>query len=381
MSQQPFGDIPLFREIQKLLVGSTGPVNMEIARQVGVAVATQGVHEHHPSADVERSFADAVHASETLLAGYTRLPLIEPIPSRVVGPTWWVNETLVRWQWLLEHLGGRFTAELGRAGAEAADQDQMQVALGQVAPLIIGIQAGSLIGQLAKESIGRYDHPIPHAESDGLFFLWLNAQRVADDYGFDQEAFRRWLALRDAARHLVTTNVAWLHRFHRSLLTEVVNSIEVDTGDLERKMLEMQERGMDMFSQGVSASEMLPLAHTERHRKALDRLRALVAVLEGYAGHASEAVADKLIGDASKIEEGMARHRASPSDGRAMLASIFGVSIDRALEDSGRTFCAAVVQLKGLPALNRVWGAPDNLPTLPEIKDPFAWMERVLEDE
>jgi uncharacterized protein (DUF2342 family) len=37
------------------------------------------------------------------------------------------------------------------------------------------------------------------------------------------------------------------------------------------------------------------------------------------------------------------------------------------------------VQLKGLPALNQMWAAPDNVPTLNEIKDPFAWMERVLD--
>jgi uncharacterized protein (DUF2342 family) len=37
-----------------------------------------------------------------------------------------------------------------------------------------------------------------------------------------------------------------------------------------------------------------------------------------------------------------------------------------------------VVKLRGIASLNRIWEAPDNLPTLDEIKDPFAWMERVL---
>lgn len=64
-----------------------------------------------------------------------------------------------------------------------------------------------------------------------------------------------------------------------------------------------------------------------------------------------------------------------------MLSSLLGLSIDRPLESSGATFCAAVVKLKGLGALNRVWEAPDNLPTIAEIKDPFSWIERVLEEE
>jgi uncharacterized protein (DUF2342 family) len=28
-----------------------------------------------------------------------------------------------------------------------------------------------------------------------------------------------------------------------------------------------------------------------------------------------------------------------------------------------------------------VWDAPDNLPSSEEIRDPFQWMERVLESE
>jgi uncharacterized protein (DUF2342 family) len=39
------------------------------------------------------------------------------------------------------------------------------------------------------------------------------------------------------------------------------------------------------------------------------------------------------------------------------------------------------MRLHGIDALNRVWEAPDNLPALAEIKDPFAWIERVVVGE
>ena len=54
--------------------------------------------------------------------------------------------------------------------------------------------------------------------------------------------------------------------------------------------------------------------------------------------------------------------------------------LDRQLEDAGETFCNAVVSLHGMAALNRVWEAPDNLPSASEIRDPFTWIERVLQD-
>ena len=56
MSQQPFGDIPLFRELQKLLSSGEGPINTEIARQVGGAVAAQAGTEPPVTQEISQSF-------------------------------------------------------------------------------------------------------------------------------------------------------------------------------------------------------------------------------------------------------------------------------------------------------------------------------------
>ena len=63
-----------------------------------------------------------------------------------------------------------------------------------------------------------------------------------------------------------------------------------------------------------------------------------------------------------------------------MLRAMLGWISDPALEQSGITFCNAVVELRGIAALNKVWEAPDNLPTLAEVRDPFQWIERVLDE-
>ncbi|MGH2695051.1 MAG: zinc-dependent metalloprotease, partial [Actinomycetota bacterium] len=321
--------------------------------------------------------SEGVRACEVLLAGYTRLPLDEPMRSEVVGRAWWVESTLRSWRWLLDRLADRFTSEMGRAATED-EANPMEQALRQVAPLLLGLQAGSLVGQLATEAVGRYDFPIPRDDEGNLFLLWRNASDVAREYGLEDAAFVEWLALRDGSRHLLVKAVPWLSRYHRSLLVALIEAIEIDVSDLERRLGELQSRGMDALQEGLSPDQIVPVVPTERHRRALDHLHAMVALFEGYAEHSSEAVASKVVGDAARIDEGMARRRASGSSSETMLSGILGISIDRKLETSGTTFCAAVVDLKGVAALNRVWDAPDNLPTLDEIKDPFAWIERVL---
>ena len=380
VNQQPFGDIPLFRELQKLLASGGGPINTAMASQVGIAVATGGAPEPPIASEVGRTFADGVRASEVMLTGYTRLPLEEPMSSQTVTRSWWVTSTIDSWGWLLNRLAQRLTGELGSLGGEgSAESNPLEAALGQVGPLLLGLQAGQLIGQLATETLTRYYLPIPRSDEGHVFFVAQNIDSVASDYGFDDERFRRWLALHEAARHLVVAAVPWLESYWRNLLGDLVDAIEIDVGDLERRLTELQSKGMEAL-EGTTGATALPIVQTERHEQALRRVRAFLALFEGYATHAAGAVAAEVIGDTARIDEGMARHRASPSEGQSLLASLLGISFDRALETSGTTFCAAVVQLRGLPNLNEVWDAPDNLPTAAEIKDPFAWMERVLGD-
>jgi putative hydrolase len=184
--------------------------------------------------------------------------------------------------------------------------------------------------------------------------------------------------VRDTARHLLLASVPWLRSYLRSLLVEVIDAMEIDAEGFERRLLELQTKGPEALQEGLGLEAGLPIAQTARHGKALERLRAFQGAFEGYAAHASSAVMGEVVPDSARIDEGMARHARSPSAADNMLAGVLGISMDRAWETSGGTFCAAVVRLEGMGALNRVWEAPDNLPVAQEIKDPFAWMERVL---
>jgi coenzyme F420 biosynthesis associated uncharacterized protein len=265
-------------------------------------------------------------------------------------------------------------------GGEGEGQP-LGAALGQIGPLLMGMQAGTLVGQLSLEAVARYDVPISRDDEGMLFAVTPNIEAICNDYGFEREDFYLWIGVHEVSRHVCSTATPWLERYGRSLLLEIVDSTEIDVSDLERRMIELQSGGMEAFQEGAGdARNMLPLVSTERHKRALDRLHALVAVREGYASLVSDAVGPSVVKDMSKISEGMRRRRATPSQGQSMLLSMLGVSVDRALEQSGRTFCNAIVELHGIPTLNRIWEAPDNLPSGAEIKDPFAWIERIQAD-
>lgn len=379
MSQQPFGDIPLFRELQRILAsGEGGPINFEIARQIAGTIATQEP-DPSPSPEAARVLAEWVREAEVMLSGYTRLVLSEPMSSRTMGRATWVLSALDGWKWLLVALGKRFTDAFTGAGTQGPDPNNpLGQMMGQVAPLLLGIQSGTVVGHLASDALARHDPPIPMEDDGSLFFVTPNLEALAREYDLEVPAFFGWTALHETARQIVVETTPWAARYFRSLLLALVESIEIDTGDMERRLMDLQSGGADALTAGAGMDRLIPIAETDRYRRALGDLRSFLAVFEGYAEHAVAWVKPQLLGDTARIDEAMSRRRVAPTEGKQMLASVLGIERDRALETAGQTFCAAVVDRKGINALNTVWAAPDNLPNLEEIKDPFAWIERAL---
>jgi uncharacterized protein (DUF2342 family) len=44
--------------------------------------------------------------------------------------------------------------------------------------------------------------------------------------------------------------------------------------------------------------------------------------------------------------------------------------------EQGKAFCDGVVARAGIEGLNRVWRAPEAMPSIPELGDPAAWLRR-----
>ncbi|MBA3551668.1 MAG: zinc-dependent metalloprotease, partial [Actinobacteria bacterium] len=74
------GDVPLFREIQRVLVSSPGPINWELARQVGIAVASWGTDDPPPTEADLRGLTETVRAAELAVANLTGLSPPADVP-------------------------------------------------------------------------------------------------------------------------------------------------------------------------------------------------------------------------------------------------------------------------------------------------------------
>src|SRR4029450_11125933 len=134
--EQPFGvppgdvwnDVPLFREIQRALMSSSGPVNWELARQVGTGSASWGTEDFAPSEEDRRGFDEAVRVAELQVAGFTGLEAPSDIAQvEAVRRGQWVQANIEGLRALLEPAAAKIGDAIATAQRDAVPDEQAQV--------------------------------------------------------------------------------------------------------------------------------------------------------------------------------------------------------------------------------------------------------------
>src|SRR4029078_13328131 len=86
MDPDALRDAPLFRELQRVMASSSGPINWELARQVGGATALAEGPDPETNDEDRRMLDEVVRVAELQVAGFTGLELpadivhVQPVP-------------------------------------------------------------------------------------------------------------------------------------------------------------------------------------------------------------------------------------------------------------------------------------------------------------
>src|SRR6185503_19107421 len=72
-----------------------------------------------------------------------------------------------------------------------------------VGPVLLGLQAGSMLGHLSRRALGQYDLPIPRPPSDELLVVPANLDAFADEWSLAPDDLRLWVCLHEVTHHAV----------------------------------------------------------------------------------------------------------------------------------------------------------------------------------
>ena len=386
--EQPFGvppgdvwnDVPLFREIQRVLMSSSGPVNWELARQVGIASASWGTEDPAPGEEDRHGFDEAVRVAELQVAGFTGLEAPSDIPRvEAVRRGQWVQANIEGLRALLEPAAAKIGEAIATAQRDAVpEQAQAGVAqmLGQVSPLLLGAQVGTVLGTLAQQVLGQYDIAVPRPDGAGaLLFVVPNIARFEEEWSLDPIDFRTWIAIHEVTHRFEFARPWALTRF-RELIDDFTSTLTLDVEDLQQRLASLDPSNPEGMQEMLAGQDSLfGAVMDDEQRLKLRRIQAFMTASEGYGDHVMHALGQQMLPSYARIDEAMRRYRETEHVD-PVFERLLGIEVKREQYRLGRAFCDTVVELTDEATLARMWDSAEALPSMPELEEPRLWLAR-----
>ncbi|MEW6471909.1 MAG: zinc-dependent metalloprotease [Actinomycetota bacterium] len=408
----PFGGFDLSQMLRFLQ--SDGPVHWEVARQVARWVALEGQSEPSVPAEHRSRLGEVVTAAEQRVLAETG----EPPPGRPVallGRAEWADQALQTLRPVLEKLAvslqgdlSQFTGEGdegegsdpmannpfaglfgmgpgaggaggpgGGGGPGGPGANALAGMFGALGPLLLGVQCGFMVGQLAQSLLSEHDFLLPIADPPRPALIVPNLEAFHDAWSVPPDDLRFYLALGEAVRSRIVGR-AWIRERLVRLASDYVSSFRVDPSALEAQLGSIDfSDPSSLEGAALDPDALLGAMQSPEQLAVLERFQLTTAVLETYADTVVERLAEPMIRSLPTIREAMRRHRVERSEADRFIQRLLGLDPSRRLHDQAAAFCRGVEERAGATALDRLLESEAMLPTPAELEAPGLWLARI----
>ena len=380
--EDAFADVPLLREIQRVLLSGSGPVNWELARQVGIASAAWGLDDPRPTEEDQRGFEGAVRMAELTVAELTGMdPPPEVTRVRAVRRAEWVEANVRGLRGVFEPTAERMARALQSArGEEPAEAPEgagmLEAMLERMTPLLMGAQIGAVLGALGQRVLGQYELPLPRADQLALLFVIPNIAAFEREWSLPPDQFRAWVAMHETT-HAFDLGRPWVREHFLGLTAEIAGALEFDLAAIQERL-----EGLDLSDpQKVSEAlggDLLAGELTDEQRLLLRRVQAFMAAAEGHAEHVMAVLGTERLSAYPQIDEAVRRRHESRSQEERAVERLLGIDVKVEQYRLGRAFCDHVAEATDEVTLARMWDSAEALPSMPELEEPRLWLARMV---
>jgi coenzyme F420 biosynthesis associated uncharacterized protein len=306
----------------------------------------------------ERLSQISADARERVVA-YTGLTPAREIPApQAVDRREWLRLNLTGMRTMMEPL----ERKLGEGGPLRA-----------AGGLLLGAEIGGLTGYLAQRVLGQYELVLlDPASPERLLFVAPNLREAARRLEVDEGDLVTWVGIHEVTHAVQFTGVPWLRDHLAAKLRALLETVDVKVDVTKLPSLDDLRGAVDRFREGG----LVTMVAGPERMVILDDVQATMAVIEGHAEHVMDAVGEALLPTLPELRDALDRRRREKPPAIKLLERLIGLELKMRQYELGRVFCDAVVERAGIETLNRVWSAPEALPTLAEIEDPDAWIRR-----
>ena len=244
---------------------------------------------------------------------------------------------------------------------------------------VTGLELGALLGFMSSRVLGQFDPfytPAGSADAGRLLLVAPNIVHVENELGVDPTDFRLWVCLHEETHRVQFTAVPWMRDHIHSEIASLVGSVEVDPAKLAGLVGEGAKRVVDMI-RGDDSGSLIDLIQSHEQKLVLDRITGVMSLLEGHADVVMDGVGPEVIPTVDHIRRKFNERRKGAGTFDRILRKLLGLEAKMAQYRDGAAFVRGVIDEVGMEGFNKVWVAPENLPSKVEIGDPASWVRRV----
>jgi coenzyme F420 biosynthesis associated uncharacterized protein len=250
---------------------------------------------------------------------------------------------------------------------------------------VTGMQAGLILAYLAGRVLGQYELFLPpdpdapdgamEAPPGRLTLVAPNIVMVERELGVNPHDFRRWVCLHEETHRTQFTSVAWLRPYVQQQMTEFLLASDLDPASI----LERLRSAADAVAGAVrgGGESLIEAIQSPRQREILDRLTAVMTLVEGHGDYVMDAVGPRVVPSVEEIRAKFSARRVSGGRIEQAIRRILGIDLKMKQYEQGSRFVKTVVDEAGMEVFNKVWTSPETLPTRDEITSPQSWLARV----
>lgn len=372
-----FAGMPLFGDMAKAMRGQ-GPINWDAARQFAHLGATGGDSEPNVDPSVRAAIVDLARIAAMQVSDVTGVDVSGVEPSCITRGQW-AHSTLEAYRPLFTDLATSLAAESG----DTADDPMAQMMAGitqMMAPAMLGMAVGSMVGHLAQGAFGVHDLPIPRARAV-IELVPANVDSFASEWSVAIDQMRLWVLAHEFAGHVVLA-APGLGPALAEMVRAHVGAFRPDPDAVGQRLAGIEMSGDDPFAaiqQAFGDPEVLLGAVRSPEQLQLEpRLEAAVAAVVGLTDWLVDAVAVRMVGgEALTIAEAVRRRRIEASPADVFVHRLLGIRLDDEQVRRGKQFVQGLVDRQGDGAISALLSLAEACPTPSEIDAPGLWLARV----
>jgi coenzyme F420 biosynthesis associated uncharacterized protein len=322
---------------------------------------------------LHRDLAEAVPRAEDLVAHTSGIAPPPPVKWEIIDRAAWADANIRSMVSLLGPLATKIEERLGKA--------PLPVRVAQ--RTVVSAEVGALLGYVSRRVLGQYDllvsGPVDDDDPPGdsvLYFVGPNMVETERRFGFVPEEFALWVAVHEVTHRFQFDGVPWVRKRFFSLMHGYLEAVELDARGFARRLGEAASRLARRSLPPEERSPVYLLASPEQ-RAIMDQVQALMAVVEGHGNFVMDHVGAAVIPSFKRMRGVFERRRHQTNLLQRAFHHAIGLELKLRQYELGKDFCDAVVAIAGMEALEQIWAAEDQLPTLAELRAPKRWLARV----